>query len=31
MNPQVLIELVAVVATAVAIYLNQGKLPPPMK
>ncbi len=28
MNPVVIIEIVAVVATALAMYLNQGKLPP---
>ena len=27
MNPTVIIEIVAVVATALAVYLNQGKLP----
>ena len=28
MNPQVLIEVVAVVATALAVYLSKGKFPP---
>ena len=28
MNPQVVIEIIAVVATALAIYFNQNKLPP---
>jgi hypothetical protein len=31
MNPHMWIEIIAVVATALAVYLNQGKLPPPMK